>query len=228
MTGEPTPPNLECVVVEPTTAHTGTVIWLHGLGASGHDFEDMPPLLGLDHIRYVFPHAPTMQVTINYGTRMPAWYDIVDLDWNNEEREDEASIRSSAELVVRLLEDEHARGIAYERMVLAGFSQGGALALHVGTRFPEALAGIMALSAYQLLPNAHAAEADPSNATTPMLFCHGRLDPMVPIDRGRSAHEAMAEAGHPTEWAEYMMEHQVIMPQVERIGTWLASRLPGE
>ena len=228
MTGDSTPPNLECVVVEPTSTHTGTVIWLHGLGASGHDFEDIPPLLELDHIRYVFPHAPVMPVTINNGMRMPAWYDIVDLDWNNEEREDEASIRSSAELVVSLLEDEHARGVAYERTVLAGFSQGGALALHVGTRFPERLAGIMALSAYQLLPTAHEAEAHSNNGDTALLFCHGRLDPMVPIERGRSAHEEMAAAGHPTEWAEYMMEHQVIMPEVERIGTWLAARLPGE
>jgi len=171
---------LELVVVDATEEHTSTVIWLHGLGASGDDFEPIVPMMEMPHTRFVFPHAPILPVTINMGMRMPAWYDILTLEWDSEAREDERTIRNSAELVVELLEAEHARGIPYDRIVLAGFSQGGALALHVGTRYPHTLAGIMILSAYEVLSETYDNEAHDANSETAMLFCHGVYDPMVP------------------------------------------------
>ena len=142
---------LETVVIEPELDHQSTVVWLHGLGASGHDFEPIVPMLDCPNTRFVFPHAPKIPVTINLDMIMPAWYDIMTLDWNSIDREDENTIRESAKLVIELLEDEHSRGIPYEKIILAGFSQGGALALHVGVRFPHSLAGMIILSAFRLL-----------------------------------------------------------------------------
>lgn len=212
---------LETVVVEPKLEHTSTVVWLHGLGASGHDFEPVVPMLECPNTRFVFPHAPIMSVTINMGMEMPAWYDIKTLDWESPDREDENSIRSSAKLVVELLQEEHQRGIAYENIVLAGFSQGGALALHVGSRFQEKLAGMMILSAYQVLADTYEAEANDANRDTAILFGHGVDDDMVPVMMGRAALESMVAAGNPCEWNGYRMGHEVIMPELIRIKEWL-------
>ena len=144
-------------------------------------------------MRFVFPHAAQIPVTVNGGMVMPAWYDILTLEWDSEAREDERTIRNSAELIVDLLEAEHTRGIPYDRIVLAGFSQGGALALHVGTRFPNTLAGMMILSAYEVLSETYDNEAHDANSKTAMLFCHGVYDPMVPVLMGRGALERMVE-----------------------------------
>jgi phospholipase/carboxylesterase len=178
-------------------------------------------MLDCPNTRFVFPHAPVMPVTINMGMVMPAWYDIKSLDWEAIEREDETSIRSSAELVVDLIKKEHERGIPYENIVLAGFSQGGALALHVGVRFPHKLAGLMVLSAYQVLSDCYAAEADDSNRETPILFAHGVDDDMVPVMMGRAALESLVDAGNPCEWNGYRMGHEVNIEELQRIKEWL-------
>lgn len=212
---------LETVIVEPEMEHTSTVVWLHGLGASGHDFEPVVPMLECPNTRFVFPHAPIMGVTINMGMEMPAWYDIKTLDWEAPDREDETSIRSSAKLIVELLEQEHERGIEYENIVLAGFSQGGALALHVGSRLQKKLAGMMILSAYQVLADTYDEEASDENRGTPILFGHGVYDDMVPVMMGRAALESMVDAGNPCEWNGYRMGHEVIMDELIRIKEWL-------
>ncbi|MDP6325554.1 MAG: hypothetical protein QGI36_00480 [Candidatus Thalassarchaeaceae archaeon] len=216
---------LETVVVEPELEHTSTVVWLHGLGASGHDFEPIVPMLDCPNTRFVFPHAPVMPVTINMGMVMPAWYDIKTLDWVDDDREDEASIRKNAELVVELLKEEHTRGIPYEKIILAGFSQGGALALHVGIRYPKSFAGMMILSAYQLLSETYEEEAEEANKNTPILFCHGVFDDMVPVMMGRAALDAMVDAGNPCEWNGYRMGHEVNLSELERIKEWLHDAL---
>ena len=212
---------LQTVIVEPDMEHTSTVVWLHGLGASGHDFEPVVPMLECPNTRFVFPHAPIMGVTINMGMEMPAWYDIKTLDWEAPDREDETSIRSSAKLIVELLEQEHERGIEYENIVLAGFSQGGALALHVGSRLRKKLAGMMILSAYQVLADTYDGEASDENRQTPILFGHGVYDDMVPVMMGRAALESMVEAGNPCEWNGYRMGHEVVMDELIRIKEWL-------
>lgn len=212
---------LQTVIVEPEMEHTSTVVWLHGLGASGHDFEPVVPMLECPNTKFVFPHAPIMGVTINMGMEMPAWYDIKTLDWEAPDREDETSIRSSAKLIVELLEQEHERGIEYENIVLAGFSQGGALALHVGSRLQKKLAGMMILSAYQVLADTYDEEASDENRETPILFGHGVYDDMVPVMMGRAALESMVEAGNPCEWNGYRMGHEVAMDELIRIKEWL-------
>ncbi len=216
---------LETVVIEPELDHQSTVVWLHGLGASGHDFEPIVPMLDCPNTRFVFPHAPKIPVTINLDMIMPAWYDIMTLDWNSIDREDENTIRESAKLVIELLEDEHSRGIPYEKIILAGFSQGGALALHVGVRFPHSLAGMIILSAYQLLAETYNSESDDANKTTPILFCHGVFDEMVPVMMGRNALDAMVQAGNPCEWNGYRMGHEVNLPELNRIKEWLHDAL---
>ncbi len=212
---------LMSVVVEPTEEHLNTVIWLHGLGASGHDFEPVVPLLGCPNTRFVFPHAPEMPVTINMGMVMPAWYDIKTLDWNAPDREDEVSIRANAELVTRLVAEEVSMGVPYRRIVLAGFSQGGALALHIGLRLKQRLAGVMVLSAYQLLSATFSEERSEENQDTPLLFCHGLWDDMVPHRMGESSYERVKDAGHPCQWHSYRMGHEVIMDELGEIRNWL-------
>lgn len=219
-------PLLRCVELGPEDADA-TVIWMHGLGASGHDFPPVVPHLGLppeSRVRFVFPHAPRIPVTINMGMVMPAWYDILGMDLRT--RHDEAGIRSSAEHVERLIERERERGVAAERLVLAGFSQGGALALHCGLRHAERLAGILVLSAYLLLPETTAAERSPANAETPILQCHGTFDPMVAESRGRAARDALRELGYTVEYETWPMQHEVCLEEIQRIGAWLREVLP--
>jgi phospholipase/carboxylesterase len=214
---------LPCVEVGPETDAEGSVVWLHGLGASGHDFEDIVPMLRLPRVRFVFPHAPQHAVTVNGGLLMPAWYDIVSL-MGPTGGEREAHVRESAELVEALLARERSRGVPPERTVLAGFSQGAAMALFTGTRHAHPLAGLMMLSGYEVLPATREAEASPANAATPMLFAHGSYDPMVPLARGRAAHQAYS-AGREAVWHEYPMAHQVCEPEIADIREWLSARL---
>jgi len=212
---------LSCVEVEPRGEATGSIVWLHGLGADGHDFEPIVPLLGLPDVRFVFPNAPSRPVTINGGMVMPAWYDIVALG-GPAFGERAADVRASAREIEAVLEREEARGVASSRIVLAGFSQGAAMALHVGTRFPRPLLGIMVLSGYEVLSDTREAEAGPANGKTPMLFCHGTYDPLVGIERGRAAHRAHARPERAVEWHDFPIGHEVSPDEIEVIGRWLA------
>lgn len=216
---------LPCVEIEPEGEPRGSVVWLHGLGANGHDFEPIVPMLRRPDLRFVFPHAPSQPVTINGGFVMPAWYDILTLD-RTPDRESEADIRRSATLVEALLQREKERGIPAERIVLAGFSQGAAMALHVGLRHAEALAGLLVLSGYRVLPGAFEAERSEANRRTPMLMCHGSLDPMLPIDLGREAHDFVREQMPQAEieWHEFPIGHEVSPPEIEVVAAWLARR----
>ncbi len=217
---------LPCVEVGPEGQADGAVVWMHGLGASGHDFEDVVPLLRRPRTRFVFPHAPRRPVSINMGLIMPAWYDIRTLGGPRDD--DERGIRDSQGHIEALLAREAERGLPAGRIVLAGFSQGGAMALHVGLRYPETLAGIMVLSAYELLPETRAAEASPANRSTPALVCHGTYDPMVPVLGGQAVRDVLAVNGRPTEWHEFPMEHQLCQEEIEVIARWLDERLPAE
>ncbi len=215
---------LPCVEIGPAEGADASVVWLHGLGADGHDFEPIVPLLGLDtkRVRFLFPHAPRIPVSINMGMVMPAWYDIRSPDLDREP--DFTGIKRSADQAQALLEREHARGVPWERIVLAGFSQGGAIALHLGLRLPHRLAGLLALSTYLLLPEETAKERRPENEQTPILVMHGTLDPMVACERGELAAGLLKEWGYPVEWQSYPMEHQVIPEQLKTIGDWLKNR----
>ncbi len=212
---------LPCLEQDPAEPAVASVIWMHGLGADGHDFAPIPPHLGLPPempVRFVFPHAPRIPVTLNMGFVMPAWYDIRDL---GERGHDEAGIRKSEEQIRRLLEREVERGVPASRIVLAGFSQGGAMALFTGLRYPEKLAGLMALSAYLLLPGKLAAEASDANRGTTVFQAHGLQDPMVGIDYGRQTRDRLQQDGYPVEWCEYPMEHAVCPQEIADIGRWL-------
>lgn len=220
------PQILPCVEIGPQREPAeGSVVWLHGLGASGHDFEPIVPMLRQPGLRFVFPHAPSLPVTINGGFVMPAWYDILTLD-RSPDRESEADIRRSATLIEALIEREKERGVPAERIVLAGFSQGAAMAMHVGLRHSQTLAGLMILSGYRVLPKHYETERSEANQRTPMLVCHGTLDPMLPIDLGHEARDFL-RAQMPTaeiEWHEFPIQHEVSVPEIEVVAAWLAKR----
>jgi phospholipase/carboxylesterase len=222
---------LACLEVEPRDAGTpATVVWLHGLGADGYDFAPIVPMLGLPHARFVFPHAPAMPVTINGGHVMPAWYDIRSLDRVSKgpEREHPDHIRASARRIAAVLEQEIDRGVRPDRIVLAGFSQGAAMALHVGPRFRERLAGIVVLSGYIVLPDTIPGEWNGAARRAPMLFAHGRHDDIVPIDAGREAIEVARQHGDAasTSWHEFSIGHEVSTEEIGVVARWLQLRLP--
>jgi phospholipase/carboxylesterase len=200
-----------------------SVIWLHGLGADGHDFEPIVPALDLAglSIRFVFPHAPVRPVTLNGGMAMRAWFDILDLDRDG--KVDEQGIRAGAAQVEALIQRENQRGIPDERIVLAGFSQGGAIALHLGLRRSSALAGIMALSTYMPLARTLDDEASDVAKGIPMFMAHGRQDPVLPIGLGELARERLLERGHSLQWHAYDMPHAVCNKEIDDIGAWLRS-----
>jgi phospholipase/carboxylesterase len=211
---------LSCVEIEPEGEARGSVVWLHGLGADGHDFEPIVPLLDLPDVRFVFPNAPARPVTINGGMVMPAWYDILGLGGPGP-GERAPDVREAARLIAALLEGEERRGVPSTRIVLAGFSQGAAMALHVGVRHPRALLGIMILSGYEVLADTRDAEASAANRATPMLFCHGAFDPLVAVGRGRQAHRAYSSAERRTEWHEFPMGHEVSPAEIAVIRGWI-------
>jgi phospholipase/carboxylesterase len=219
---------LPCVVVETGDEPTSCVVWLHGLGADGHDFEPLVPYLGLPDdlpTRFVFPHAPIRPVTINGGMEMRAWYDILDLSIDRDL--DEEGILDSAARVRELLAAERERGIPSERTVLAGFSQGGAIAAFVGLRHDEPLAGVLVLSAYLPLEDRLSAEASIENRATPILICHGEWDPVVPIALGGRTARLLSERGYGVEWRTYPVPHSVHPEEVAHIGKWLVRVLRG-
>jgi phospholipase/carboxylesterase len=223
-------PVLSAVEINPEGAPVATILWLHGLGADGHDFEGIVPLLDLPEVRFVFPHAPRRPVTVNGGFVMPAWYDIRSLGEDKKDLEDEPGIRDSARAIETLIAREAERGLPPSRVLLAGFSQGGAMALHVGSRYREALMGIMVLSAYELLADTRRDEAQAANRMTPILFCHGAYDPMVPIASGREAYARATMPGRPAEWHEFPIAHEVSPDEIDVIARWLKERvasLPG-
>ena len=214
------------IEIESAPQPTGAVIWLHGLGADGNDFAALVPELDLRQcppIRFIFPHAPSLPVTLNGGYVMPAWYDILGTDLVN--RQDAAGIHKSAAAVAALIEFEATRGIPYQNIVLAGFSQGCAIALHTGLRFPQRLAGIMALSGYLPLADTLASERHPANAHTPIFLGHGSMDPMVAPARGEAARDLLTQLGHPVQWHSYPMQHSVHPREVADISIFLASVL---
>ncbi len=210
----------ECVEVTTGADPVGSVIWLHGLGADGHDFEPIVPELRLPDdlpLRFVFPHAPARPVTINAGMVMRAWYDIVSLD--SEGRADEAGVRESTELLNALVEREQDRGVEARNIVVAGFSQGGAIAINAALNSEERLAGLMALSTYIALP----VEIDdvPGNRELPVFMAHGTFDPMVMLKWGRASAETLRNAGYRVEWHEYPMAHAVCPQEIQDIRQWL-------
>lgn len=204
----------------------GTVIWLHGLGADGHDFEPIVPELRLEghvKLRFVFPHAPVRPVTINGGVAMRAWYDVISLDRAGPQ--DEAGIRESAERLEHLIGREHERGLPFSRIVLAGFSQGGAIAMHTAMRYPKKLAGLMALSTWMPLESSIKEEVVENPASQPrdlpVLMAHGAFDPMLPIRAGLHARGIMQEAGFEVQWHDYPMAHAVCAEEIAEIRSWL-------
>ena len=214
---------LQTIEKNPNLPPVATVIWLHGLGADGHDFEPVVPMFGLPAnlpVRFVFPHAPKRPVTLNMGMTMRAWYDIIEIGANA--RQDEAGIRDSARLITALIERENERGIPSQKICLAGFSQGGAMALHVGLRHPEPLAGLIALSCY--LPLAGSAKAELAGkqpASLPIFMGHGLYDPMVPAAIGTWSADQLRQLGFQPQWHTYPIEHSVHPDEIEEIGIWL-------
>ena len=212
----------DAVEIETGRAPTASVIWLHGLGADGHDFEPIVPELvrpGERALRFVFPHAPVRPVTLNGGYPMRAWYDIAALE--RKTAEDEAGIRASQQAITALIRRENERGIPTANIVLAGFSQGGAMALFAGLRYPEKLAGIMGLSCY--LPLGARLETDraPANHSTPVFMAHGTQDPVVAPMMGEEASRRLQAAGYAVEWHTYSMPHSVSPQEVADIAAWL-------
>ena len=211
---------LETVEIETAPAPRVSVVWLHGLGADGHDFAPIVPELRMPFAtRFVFPHAPMRAVTINNGAVMRAWYDVRGV--GGERREDAEGVRASQAQIEALVAREKARGFGADRLVLAGFSQGGAMALHTGLRHPERLAGIMALSCSLPLADTLAADAAPANRDVPIFFAHGIHDPLIPMTRARFAHDTLVKLGWGVEWHEYPMPHSVCMEEVADISKWL-------
>lgn len=199
-----------------------SVIWLHGLGADGHDFEPIVPELGLRvPVRFVFPHAPVRPVTINGGMAMRAWYDILGFD--AKAKEDAAGIRASAAAVTGLIDREIERGMSSQRIVLAGFSQGGAIALHTALREPRALAGVLALSTYLPLASTVASERSAANAGVPIFMAHGTDDSVLPLALAEFSRRTLEALGYAIEWHAYSMAHSVCLEEVSAVGAWLAA-----
>ncbi len=216
---------LTAVEIETGPAPSLAVIWLHGLGADGHDFEPIVPELKLRFaVRFVFPHAPVRPVTINGGMAMRAWYDILGFD--RSAREDDAGIRASATAVTELIDRELERGLRADRVVLAGFSQGGAIALHTALREPRALGGVIALSTYLPLAGTLAAERSAANERLPIFMAHGTSDNVLPLALGESSRRTLEAHGYAVDWHAYPMAHSVCLEEVSAIGAWLAALPP--
>lgn len=215
---------LECIEQETGPNPQRAVIWLHGLGADGHDFAPIVPeldLRGVPATRFVFPHAPVQPVTINGGMAMRAWYDIIATDVGIGRREDENGIRASEAMVRALIARENERGIDSRHIVLAGFSQGCAMTLHTGLRYEQPLAGLMALSGYLPLADTLAAQRHASNNATPIFMAHGTHDPMIAVDRAQASCTALQQLGYEVSWHTYPMAHAVCPQEIADIGGFL-------
>jgi phospholipase/carboxylesterase len=215
---------LDHIELNPTRPATAAVIWLHGLGADGHDFEPIVPDLGLppNHgVRFIFPHAPSIPITVNRGIVMPGWYDILELSL--ERRVDVVQLKRSAAAVRALVDREIARGIASERIVIAGFSQGGAVGLELALTYPQPLAGLLALSTY--FATSGSIEPDPANRGIPILMFHGSMDPLIPESMALASRAALERLGYSVAYHHYPMQHGVCLEEIESIGEWLRARL---
>ena len=215
---------LEAIEIQTRESPAWSVIWLHGLGADGHDFEPIVPQIVRREwppVRFLFPHAPVRAVTITGGMRMRAWYDILGVEIEN--RQDEAGIRDSIAKVEKLVAREELRGIASERMVIAGFSQGGAIALAAGLRHPRKLGGIVALSTYLPLADRTDAELHPANRGTPVFMGHGSEDPVIPQSLGAMSRDWLSVRDYAVEWHSYPMPHSVCPQEIADLGAWLGT-----
>ncbi len=216
----------ECVIIEPTLPCRASVIWLHGLGADGHDFESIVPELRLSAslgIRFIFPHAPHRPVAINGGYVMRAWYDINHP--NLSMQEDAVGLRDSDRLITGLIEREIKLGSPAKRIVLAGFSQGGALTLYSGLRYPERLGGLLVLSAYLPLAEKLATERAPNTVAAPIMMMHGTDDTVIPIALAERSREVLTELGHTVSWRRYPMAHSLCQKEISDISAWLTQIL---
>ena len=203
----------------------GSIIWMHGLGADCWDFVSIVKELGLAEdlpLRFIFPQAPSRPITINNGQVMPGWYDISMAELQR--KPDEAGVRQSQAAIDQLIAREIERGISADKIILAGFSQGGAIALQTGLRYRDALGGIMALSTYLTLEDSLGAEAAMANANIPILMAHGTQDPVIPLSLAMSSRTKMQAQGYKIEWREYPMPHSLCMEEVDDIGVWIAAR----
>ena len=213
---------LDCITLDPPSPATACVIWMHGLGADGNDFVPVVPELGLPEahsVRFVFPNAPSMPVTINGGHVMPAWYDITSVELDK--RADEAGVRRSQSAISELIADQRAQGISAERIVLAGFSQGGVIALQTGLRHAEKLGGVMALSTYLACVESVGTEASPANRDIPIFMAHGSMDPVISIALAKLSKARLETHGYVIDWHEYGMPHSVCAEEIEAIGAFL-------
>ena len=214
---------MEAVEIETGSPPQAAILWLHGLGADGHDFEPIVPELRLAKpVRFVFPHAPVRPVTINQGMRMRAWYDIFQFGGG---REDDKGIRESQALIEKMIAEEVKRGIPESKIVLAGFSQGGAIVLQTALRHPKRLAGVMALSTYLPLAATLTAERNAANAQTPIFMAHGQYDDIIPVQRAVQSRDFLEKSGYRVEWHEYPMPHSVCGEEVGDISAWLSKLL---
>ena len=214
------------IVIEPAGAATASVVWLHGLGADGHDFEPVVAQLGeslRQCVRFIFPHAPHRPVTINDNMVMRAWYDVTEAELTRQPDED--GVRASEKILCDLVKSEIDAGIAPERIVLAGFSQGGAVALHTGLRYPQALAGIMALSTYLPMHQATSDEASEANRKVPIFMAHGSQDPLIPLSSSEASRAYMTSLGYVVECHTYPMAHAVCGEEIRDIEDWLSRNL---
>lgn len=212
----------DAIIQEPKQKPDACVIWLHGLGANGHDFESVTQELGLpfNHgIRFIFPHAPDLPVTMNYGYVMPAWYDIIGIDLNAPE--DEKGIKNSQITLTKLVEENVNQGILSNRIILMGFSQGGALAIHTALRYEKPLAGVGMLSSYLPLHSLVRKERHSANQDIPIFMAHGLQDFLVPLSLAQFSLEALKGAGYKPAWHTYPMEHTVCYPEIQDIGKWI-------
>ena len=208
---------MDAIRIETGRDPEAAIIWLHGLGADGHDFEPIVPELGLERpVRFVFPHAPIRPVTINQGMRMRAWYDILQLGGGPE---DEAGLRASQKLTEELIREQH---LPANRIVLAGFSQGGAIALLTALHYPERLAAVMALSTYLPLAAKLAAGRSAANSDVPIFMAHGSYDDLIPMGRAQASRDALNALGYPVEWHDYPMPHSVCAPEIADISAFLS------
>lgn len=213
---------LESVEISTGESPSAAVIWMHGLGADGNDFVPIVRelnLSGCPAIRFIFPHAETMPVTINNGYVMRAWYDIVGMELVR--REDEPGLRKSQQQIEQLIARENERGIPASRIILAGFSQGCAMTLQTGLRYPEKLAGLICLSGYLPLASMIRDERSEHNLQTPIFMAHGRGDPVVQLSRAEASRDLLKELGHPVEWHDYLMPHSVCEEEIDDIGAWM-------
>jgi phospholipase/carboxylesterase len=218
--------NQKAVIIEPVNPATASVIWLHGLGANGHDFEPIVPQISKDVIRqtrFIFPHAPQRPITINGGMIMSGWYDVVGMDLTD--RQDAQGIYDSEQILCNYVTQEIEQGIPTNRIVLAGFSQGGAIALHTGLRYPLAFAGIMALSTYLPLADTVENEIHVANRQTTVFMAHGQSDQVISLVHAEHSRTKLEKFGYSVEWHSYNMQHNVCIEEIADISHWLSACL---